>query len=338
MTQLRVGIAGAGQAGERHAVGFSETAGATLVGIADLEATRSEALAARFGAKGFSDWRSMLDAGLDILVVSLPHNQHLDPTEAAAQRGVHVLMEKPLATTLEDARRMVEVCKSAGVTLSVSFVHRYREELLLAHRWLKQGRLGQPQILRETMNSQRGSHLPTWVNKKNVAGGGVLMYSAIHGIDRLRWLAESEVVSVSAYTRHYAKNSEVEDGVAALLSFASGATATLCANAPAYRAQPAHWDTEIYGDKGMLRLRTRQWAELSNDDACEHVDTEDISKKLGPHYNFVRQAQEFIAAIQDQREPFVSANDGLKALEVALAIYRSAETSQPVLLDSPGGQ
>jgi predicted dehydrogenase len=280
----------------------------------------------------------MLDAGLDILVVSLPHNQHLEPTEAAAQRGVHVLMEKPLATTLEDARRMVTLCKSAGVTLSVSFVHRYREELLLAHRWLQEGRLGEPQVLRETMNSQRGSHLPNWVTKKDIAGGGVLMYSAIHGIDRLRWLAGSEVVSVSAHTRHYTRDTEVEDGVAALLGFASGATATLCANAPAYRAQPAHWDSEIYGDKGMLRLRTRQWAELSSDNASEHVDTEDVSKRLGPHYNFARQAQSFIAAVCDQREPFVSGEDGLKALEVAHAIYRSAETSQPVLLNAPGGQ
>lgn len=332
MAELRVGIIGAGQAGERHAVGFAATEGATLVAIADVVEVRASELASRFGAEAFTDWREMLSAGLDILVVSLPHNMHVEPALAAAEHGVHVLMEKPLATTLEDAEKIVEVSKSAGVKLTISFVHRFREELQIARRWIDEGQLGKAQILRETMNGQRGNHLPKWVTQKAIAGGGVLMYSAIHGLDRLRWLADSEVVSVTAQTRHYSTDSDVEDGVIALLNFASGATATLCANAPAYRAQPAHWDTEIYGDKGMLRLRTRQWAELSSDYCNEHVDTEKISSEQGPHYNFARQAKEFITAIREEREPLITGEDGLKSLELALAIYHSAETGQSVNL------
>jgi predicted dehydrogenase len=332
MAELRVGIIGAGQAGERHAVGFAATEGATLVGIADVVETRASELASRFGAKAFTDWREMLSASLDILVVSLPHNMHVEPALVAAEHGVHVLMEKPLATTLEDGKTILEACKSAGVKLTISFVHRFREELRLARRWLDEGQLGHPQILRETMNGQRGNHLPKWVTQKAVAGGGVLMYSAIHGLDRLRWLAGSEVVSVTAQTRQYSTDSEVEDGVVALLNFASSATATLCANAPAYRAQPAHWDTEIYGDKGMLRVRTRQWAELSNDHCNEHVDTEKFSNEQGAHYNFARQAKEFVTAIREDREPLITSEDGLKSLELALAIYRSAETGQSVSL------
>jgi UDP-N-acetylglucosamine 3-dehydrogenase len=332
MAELRVGIIGAGQAGERHAVGFAATEGATLVGIADVVETRAAELASRFGARAFTDWREMLSAGLDILVVSLPHNMHVEPAAAAAKQGVHVLMEKPLATTLEDGKKILEACKSAGVKLTISFVHRFREELQLARRWLDEGQLGRTQILRETMNGQHGNHLPKWVTQKEVAGGGVLMYSAIHGLDRLRWLANSEVISVTAQTRRYSHDTEVEDGVVALLNFASGATGTLCANAPTYRAQPAHWDTEIYGDKGMLRVRTRQWAELSNDYCNEHIDTEKISNEQGPHYNFARQAKEFVAAIREDREPFITGEDGLKSLELALAIYRSAETGQSVSL------
>jgi predicted dehydrogenase len=332
MAELRVGIIGAGQAGERHAVGFAATQGAKLAGIADVMEVRAAELSSRFGAKAFTDWHEMLDAGLDILVVCLPHNMHVKPALAAAEHGTHVLMEKPIATTLEDAKQILEVCKSASVKLTISFVHRFREELQLAHRWLDEGQLGKAQILRETMNGQRGNHLPKWVTQKEVAGGGVLMYSAIHGLDRLRWLAGSEVISVTAQTRHYSQDSDVEDGVVALLNFASGATATLCANAPTYRAQPAHWDTEIYGDKGMLRVRTRQWAELSNDHCNEHVDTEKILNEQGPHYNFARQAKEFVMAIREDRDPLITGEDGLKSLELALAIYRSAETGQSVSL------
>ena len=82
-TLLRVGIIGAGQAGERHAVGFDQTATTQVVAVADLDATRAHALAARFNATAFTDWRAMLAHGLDILVVCLPHHMHVAPAEAA---------------------------------------------------------------------------------------------------------------------------------------------------------------------------------------------------------------------------------------------------------------
>lgn len=329
---LRVGIIGAGQAGERHAVGFAVAAGATVVGIADVIEARGAALARRFGATPFTDWRQMLDRGLDILVVSLPHNQHVAPAEAAAAAGVHVLMEKPLATTIADGQRIVAACETAGVKLTTSFVHRYRDELQTARRWIDEGRIGLPQVACEVMNSQGGSHLPAWVTQKEAAGGGFLMYGAIHGLDRLRWLLASEVTTVTAQTRCSDPTAEVEDSVLALLTFASGASATLTANAPPYWAQPAHWETQINGSAGMVRLRTRHWAELSNNQVATRLETHTAAGRLGEHYNFIRQAEEFLAAIRKDREPSITGRDGLRALQVCRAIYRSAESGQTVHL------
>ena len=97
-----------------------------------------------------------------------------------------------------------------------------------------------------------------------MAGGGVLMYSAIHGVDRLRWFFADEVVEVAARTRRYAgDHDEVEDGVAALLTFAGGGAATLTANAPTYPADPAVWETEVHGRDAMVRMRTRGFAETN---------------------------------------------------------------------------
>ncbi len=329
---LRVGIIGAGQAGERHAVGFAATAGVTVAGIADVVEARATALAGRCGARAFTDWRQMLEHGLDILVVSLPHHLHLAPAEMAAAQGVHVLIEKPIATTVTDGERIIAACQSGRVKLSLSFVHRFRDELQAARRWLDEGQIGRPQLACEVMNSQGGAHLPAWVRQKEAAGGGVLMYGAVHAVDRLRWLLGSEVTSVSAQTRRFSPDAEVEDGVAALLTFANGATATLTANAPAYWAQPAHWETHIYGSTGMLRVRTRHWAELSNNHMATRLETHSAASRLGEHYNFMRQAQEFVAAILADREPWITGQDGLAALKVCLAIYRSAETGQPVQL------
>ena len=112
---LRVGIIGAGQAGERHTVGFSAVPGADVVGIADVVEARATDLAGRFGTKSYTDWRRLLADGLDILVVSLPHNLHVAPAEAAAASGVHVLMEKPIATTLAHGERIVAAMWMVGV-------------------------------------------------------------------------------------------------------------------------------------------------------------------------------------------------------------------------------
>ena len=337
MTPLRVGIIGAGQAGERHAVGFDQTATTQVVAVADLDAPRAHALAMRFNATAFTDWRAMLAHGLDILVVCLPHHLHVAPAEAAAAQGIHLLMEKPIATTLADGQRILAVCAAANVKLTISFVHRYREEVQLLKQWLTAGALGVPQTVRETMNGQGGDHLPRWVYSRAAAGGGVLMYSAIHAVDRVRWLLDSEVISVTAQT-HYAPDAQGEDdverGVVALLTFANGATAALSANAPNYRAQPAHWETEIYGTLGLARARTRYWAELSSDTQQHHHATAALSAELGQHYNFARQAAAFAAAIIADRAPLVSGQDGIKALEICLAIYRSAAQGCPVTLVS----
>ncbi len=331
---LRVGILGAGQAGERQAIGF-DAAGASVAAVADLAQDRAESLAGRFDAAAFTDWRAMLDDDLDIVVVSLPHNLHVAPAEEAAARGIHVMMEKPLATAMADAQRIVDVCDAAGVKLTVSFVHRFREEIRLLHSWMRTGELGEPVLVRETMNGQRGPHLPAWVEQQEAAGGGVLMYSAIHGVDRLRWLVDSEATAVTAQTRILEPGAEVEHCVAALLTFANGATGTLTTSAPSYPAKPAIWETEIIGTEGMGRARTRFWAEVSNAGGQSHQDTEWCAEKFGIYYNFMRQATAFLDAIRDDTPPAVTGADGLAALRIVQAIYASAARGETVTVDNP---
>jgi predicted dehydrogenase len=247
-------------------------------------------------------------------------------------------MEKPLATSLQDGRKIVQACERAGVKLTLSFVHRFRDEAQFAHQWLTEGKIGVPQVVSSVMNAPRHPGLPAWVTQKEVAGGGVMMYTAIHAVDRLRWLLGTEAVRFTAQVRRWDPRSEVEDGAAALLTFANGgrvpagAVAALTANAPPYWAQPAVWDTEILGTEGMLRL-TREAVEVSSDRLQTRLETQTASSRLGPHYNFVRQAEAFVAAIRDDRAPDVTAEDGLRSLEAVPAIYQSAETGQPVRLE-----
>jgi predicted dehydrogenase len=257
---------------------------------------------------------------------------HVEPAEEAAVRGVHILMEKPLATTLSDAHRIISVCEDHGVKLASGFVHRFRDEVVAARRWMVDGLVGQAQVVSAVMNGQRWADLPSWVTEKEIAGGGVLMYNGIHAVDRLRFLLESEVTAVSAQVRRYDSASDLEDSAAAMLHFANGTVASLVANAPAYYAQPAHWDTEIYGTHGRLRVRNGEWADLSTDERSVRVTPRSQNTPLGERYNFVRQAEDLVGAVEEDRQPAVTGQDGLRALEVVLAIYRAAEGEDLVQL------
>jgi predicted dehydrogenase len=240
-------------------------------------------------------------------------------------------MEKPIATRLEDAQRIVDVCRQSGVKLTTSFVHRFRDECQFARQWLDEGHLGAPQVIREVMNAPRRPELSAWITQKEAAGGGVLMYTAAHAIDRLRWLVGSEVSAVTGQVRHWDPASEVEDGAAALLTFANGAVATLTSNAPPYWAQPSVWETEMFGSEGMLRI-VRGAVEISSNRLQSRLETQTSTSRLGGYYNFTRQAEAFVAAINQGREPVITGEDGLRSLEIALAIYRSAATGQTVSL------
>jgi UDP-N-acetyl-2-amino-2-deoxyglucuronate dehydrogenase len=328
----RIGVLGAGQAGERQALGFAHHPDAEVVGIADLDEGRAGALAARLGAIAVREAQDLFALGLDVLVVATPHDLHVAPALAAAARGVHLMMEKPIATTLADAERIVEAAEQGGVQLAVSFVHRFREESLRAKRWVDEA--GELQVGRETMSTRRTPAHPRWLTSARAAGGGVLMYSAIHGIDRLRWWFSDEVAEVDARVRRYAPdNDEVEDGVALLLSFVRGGCATLTANAPTFPADPTVWETEVHGVHGMVRMRTRFFAETASAVGRERYDAGRDEETARPHYNFERQAADLLGAIAGGRPPSVSGVDGIRALEVCLAAYRSAELRRPITID-----
>ena len=327
----RIGVLGAGQAGGRQAHGFALHPDATVVGVADLDLARARALAEPYGARAVSDHEALLALDLDVLVVATPHALHVEPALAAAARGVHVMMEKPIATTLADAHIIIDACAAADVRLAVSFVHRFREESLRAKDWLAEA--GRPHLARETINGQVTPSHPGWLADRRLAGGGVLMYTAIHGVDRLRWLVGSEVREVVAGTCAFEDGAEVESGVAALLRFENGCVATLSSSAPRYRAEPSVWETETFTERAMVRIRTREFAQTSSDALRDRYDTADDPVTRDPYYHFARQADAMLQAVEAGRSPAADGCDGLRALEVCLAVYRSAERGRPVAIE-----
>lgn len=324
---LRVAIIGAGQVAERHAESYAANPDAQVVAVVDPLLERAEVLAARLGATAHVSYEDVLASGsVDAVSVCVPHNLHLDVARAASRAGVHILMEKPIANTLEEADEMIALVDDAGVKMMIGFVHRFRTEVLEAKRLIEDQVLGSPAMAIDKFCSLGGAHPPAWVWQKAQAGGGVLMYGGIHAIDRLLWLIDSGVTSVYARSHNYAGYGDVEDGLVAILEFESGVTAALFENSPPY-GRPGGWSTELFGAEGALRIQTGEWVELTS-----------MGRRFTHHsqdeLHFQREINEFVAAVLADREPSVPASAGRAALEIALAVYRSAELGRPVSLMS----
>jgi predicted dehydrogenase len=325
---LTVALLGAGQVAQHHCQAFAGLGAAVkITGIADTDLGRAQALAATCGAQAHADYRALLAARPALVVICLPHHLHCEAGVAAAEAGCHVLMEKPLAPTLEEARTIVDACRQHNVLLTVSFVHRYRTEFQQAHRLIQAGQIGQVEMIVDLFGLPGGRHIPGWVWRERREGGGILMYSGIHSLDWQRWLVGSDVVRVYAHAQaHGPANTDAESSLVATLHYANGVIGSLIGNQPAYRVTPRTRTTEIYGSQGCLRLRSGETLDYSDD----HQSYRSTVERDDP---FVTQAREFTATVREQRAPWITGEDGLRAQQLCLAIYRSAELGRPVDID-----
>lgn len=320
---LNVAILGAGQAGSRHIDGFGAVEDVRITAVADADADLARREAGRCGATPFQDWRDALEGSPtpDAVVVALPHHLHAEVACRAAERGLHILMEKPMGSTLAEGQRIEAACRTAGVVLMICFVHRFRDEAIQAKAWIEAGHIGVPVHCLETIASPRGSHLGAWINSPDLSGGGVLLYTGVHAMDRLLWLVDSPLCDVHAATRTLTAGSRVEEAVTALLTFDNGAMATFNVTGPTYPAGGTAWRSEIYGTEGILRIRARQSVEVAGNRLVQRVNIGDTAAREGEHYNFRRQAEAFVHAVQSGQDSPIPGRHGLAVLEACRMIY-----------------
>lgn len=320
---MHVAIIGAGQVAERHAAAYAANPVTELVAVAEPVRERGEALAAAHGARWWASAEELFAAeATEAVSICVPHDLHRELAVGAFERGLHVLLEKPIANTLEDADAIAAAAEEAGVVLMLGFVHRFRSESLEAKRLIEAGAIGRPATALDRFCSLGGPHPPAWVWEHARAGGGVLMYGGVHGIDRLRWLLDQEVVAVVARARRTHGFGDVEDGLVALLEFSDGAIGTLFENSPPY-GRPGGWATEVFGSDGAIRIQTGEWLELTTAHGVTRVAAEDEA-------HFEREIAEFVGAVAERRRPSVTADAGRASLAVALAAYESALSGEVI--------
>ena len=299
-------------------------------GVLSSNFERGQAYAEANGLpKAYASLDEMLaDPEVDVVYISTTNEKHKAQTIAAAQAGKHVLCEKPLALSLEDAQEMQAACDGAGVILGTN--HHLRNAV--THRKIRQlvteGAIGRPQYVRVFHAVFLPPHLQTWRLKNPEAGGGVVLDITVHDADTLRFLLDAEVVDVTAVTSSQGMSSgELADGVMGIMRFDNGVLAQFH---DAFTVPHAPTGLEIHGTDGSIFAENVMTQQPIGDiylktDAGRQQVALDEAEDL-----YVHALRHFNAAIRGEGAPFATGDDGIKSLAIALAVREAAASGKVV--------
>jgi predicted dehydrogenase len=352
------GIIGCGWVASSHAWGVRALADddVDLICVADMDAARADDIAGRFGAtRTASDYRELLaDDAVDAVSVCLPDHMHHDVVVAAAEAGKHILCEKPLSLTVEEADAMLSACERNGVQLGFVMNHRYAPGNILAKRAVVAGALGRPLIasaLHASGLSGDPSGASPWRGRRRLSAGGVLSTQAIHFLDLLLWLS-GPAAAVQAWTDLLGSaDQDHEDTVAVSMTMASGALVTLAATS----ASPIMDDftgtrIELHGTGGYLivdgdELRIAEMAEPPDLSPPHLPAVPPGSEEIVFGSGHVYEVMDFVRTVRDGGTAPVPGTDGRHLMAVIDAAYRSAadggavdvsEKTTAYTVDAPG--
>jgi predicted dehydrogenase len=338
---MRVGLIGAGAIAKLHARVYKNI-GFTIRVCTAMRKEHGRQFAAGIGAEFLDRFEDVCaHPDVDFVDVCTFPDFRMQAVEACARRRKAIQVQKPIATTLDVARRMVETAKTANIVLGVVSQHRFDESVQFVERAVRTGRLGKLLQCDAYVKWHRTDEYyarpvkGTWATE----GGGALISQAIHQVDLLRWIA-GPIAEVSGMWQIGAAHAiESEDVVSAVVRYRNGATGVIQASTAMWPGYPER--LELHGTRGTAVISGDQlviWdvrddkgppAPLARSAASGASDPMAIS--LTP---FERQFTDFAKAVRGCTRPLVSGDEGYQALEVVDAIYRSCRTEQPVRLPS----
>jgi predicted dehydrogenase len=327
---------------------FQAIPGLTVTAVADTNQAVLEGFAKDFAVRGYLDWRDMIEKEqLDLAVLFLPHAECPEAAIACAERGMHILVEKPMAASSEGVRRMITAASKAGVLLSTPYVWRYHPVVRQMKKLIDEGVLGRIVGCEGRCAAGRlGRYIQGnagWMLVKALSGGGPMYNLGVHWIDLYRWLLADEVVEVMGKNIHVDQTYDIEDNSFAILTFSRGTVLSLDISYTVPDSYPFGRDLflALRGTAGVL-----SWSP-SFEGLKEHLfvcsDSSEYAESPRRHIDFELQPQPGYAGIMGVRflsglvrsirtatSPEITGHDGLKALEVVEAIYQSASSSRTV--------
>ena len=337
--RLRVALVGCGRISRNHFDAIAGIDELELCAVCDSIADRAHAAGEEQGVKSFTNYADMLrSTEADVITICTPSGLHAAQGITAAKAGKHVITEKPMAITLEQADGLVRACDAAGVRLFVVKQNRLNPSVQLLKRAVDKARFGRIYLANTTVRWNRPQEYydsapwrGTWE-----FDGGAFMNQASHYVDLIQWLI-GPVESVIAKTATQARRIEAEDSGVAVLKFRSGALGVIEVNVLTF---PRNWEgsISIIGEKGTVKIggtavnRIEHWAFAEYDDDDKLVDAAQTNPPSVYGFGHEAYYRNVLSVLRGDAEPETDGRAGRKSLELILGIYESAKTGRDVPL------
>ncbi len=354
MKRLKTGIIGTGKVAHLHAAALSRNERSDFVAVWGRSAGNAQRFAERYGVVAYTDLdRFLAESGVEAVCLCTPHPAHAAAAVAAAKAGVHLLVEKPLASSLQDCDAILRASDEAGVKLGMVCQRRYFEPCLRMKAAIDAGKIGKPIVANLAVLGWRDQAYydsDPWRGSWAQEGGGVLVNQAVHQLDLLLWYMGDAAEAFGYWGNFNHPGIEVEDTAVAVVRFKSGAVANILASNSYHPA--LHGKISVLGSNGSLvgaqtdggqmfiaGMTTIEeppvtdfWTIPGEEGLLEAWRQEDTRrfKEINPveHYHRLL-IDDFIEAVLHDREPSVSGVEGRRAVELFTAIYRSQRDGKP---------
>ena len=296
-----------------------------IVGIFDADEGRGAAMSEKFSGKYYSDYAKLLEQKMDAVIVCSANTDHKEYVVAAAEAGCgQILCEKPIATSLEDAQEMIDCCKENDSLLSIAFPCRYAPAVMGAKRSIEENAAGKILAVKST---NHGSMPGGWFIQQDKSGGGAVMDHTPHVVDLLRWFMESDPVEVYAEVDTLFHDIDIDDTGLLTIQFDNGVFATLDTSWSRTKSFPTWGDVtiDIIGMDGVISV----------DAFAQDLDLYSDAKMKAQWVHWgdnmdLGLIRDFVDSVANNKPFQITGEDGLRALEVAVAAYKSAEANVPV--------
>ena len=355
MRALRTAVVGCGKVGHLHAKALSRLSESVFVAVCSRNLQRAKQFAAQYNVEAYNDVEEMIaKSRVEALTVCTPHPQHAEPAVKAAQAGVHVLIEKPLASSLEDCDAIINAGRKKGVRIGTVSQRRFYTPCQRVKRAIEDGKLGRPILGSVAMYGWRDQayyQSDPWRGSWKAEGGGVLVNQAPHQLDLLQWFLGpiDELFGYWANLNH--PYIEVEDTAVAVLRFKNGALGNIVVsnsqNPALYGRVYVHGSNGasvgVQTDGGAMFIAGMSniteppyndlWTVPGEQELMKKWQKEDaeffLSINAMEHYHQL-QIGEFLRAVIDSHEPLVTGEEGRKTVEIFTALYRSQHDAGPI--------
>jgi UDP-N-acetyl-2-amino-2-deoxyglucuronate dehydrogenase len=354
MEKLKTAVIGYGKVARTHAEALREIPESDFVAVCGRDAGKAKAFAGRYSVRPFTSVQEMVGTGVQAVVVATPHPAHASVTTAALRAGAHAIVEKPLASSLEDCDAMIEAAREAGRTLAMISQRRRYAPTLRVREAIDAGKLGRPVLGTATLLGWREEayyRSDPWRGSWDGEGGGVLVNQAPHQIDLLQWFMGDVDELYGAWANLNHPTIEVEDTSIAVLRFRSGALGNILVsnsqNPALFGRVWVHGSNGatvgVQTDGGAMFIAGMSsvaeppindvWKVPGEEDwleAWQKEDAELFRTIDATRYYHQLQIREFLQSILEGREPLVTGAEGRKTVEIFTAIYRSQRDRRPV--------